>query len=202
MDEPYSSNLAPDTDDAEDPPLIAFEPVPLRSRHDGWTVDKQYAFIQALAETGIVEEACRRVGMSRTSADKLRSRPSGTHFRRAWQTALDYALYRVEENAHRRARDGVARPIFYKGEQVGEWRYYDERLTAFLLRCYRPERYGRARELQPHELDEFGEDMGPEDPGITLDGGLSGIEFQARDVPLEDLDDELEAPLYDGAEGS
>jgi hypothetical protein len=202
MEEPTPSDLKPATGDAEDQSLTPFDPVPLRSRHDGWTVDKQYAFIQALAETGIVEEACRRVGMSRTSADKLRSRPSGAHFRRAWQTALDYALYRVEENAHRRSREGVPRPIFYKGEQVGEWRYYDERLTAFLLRCYRPERYGRARELQPHELDEFGEDMGPEDPGITLDGGLSGIEFQARDVPLEDLDDELEAPLYDGAEGS
>jgi hypothetical protein len=140
--------------------------------------------------------------MSRTSADKLRHRPEGAPFRHAWQDALDYALYRVEENAHRRAREGVARPIFYKGEQVGEWRYYDERLTAFLLRCYRPERYGRARELQPPCLDEFGEQVGPEDPGITLDGGLTAIEFQARDVPLEDLDDDPEASLEDYPEGS
>jgi hypothetical protein len=169
---------------------------------DGWTVEKQYAFIEALAETGIVEEACRRVGMSRTSADNLRRRPCGAPFRRAWQTAIDYALYRVEENAHRRALEGVARPIFYKGEQVGEWRYYDERLTAFLLRCYRPERYGRARELQPPCLDEFGEEMGPEDPGITLDGSLSEIEWRARDVPLVELDDDPEAPTDDGSERS
>jgi hypothetical protein len=190
----------PDTSNSK--PAIPFDPVPLRHRNDGWTVEKQYAFIQALAETGIVEEACRRVGMSRTSADKLRHRPEGAPFRHAWQDALDYALYRVEENAHRRAREGVARPIFYKGEQVGEWRYYDERLTAFLLRCYRPERYGRARELQPPCLDEFGEQVGPEDPGITLDGGLTAIEFQARDVPLEDLDDDPEASLEDYPEGS
>ena len=202
MDEPHSNNLKPATGGSEDQPVIPFDPVPLRSRHDGWTVEKQYAFIQALAETGIVEEACRRVGMSRTSADKLRSRPSGAHFRRAWQTAVDYALYRLEENAHRRSREGVPRPIFYKGEQVGEWRYYDERLTAFLLRSYRPERYGRARELQPQRRDELGEDMGPEDPGITLDGGLSAVEWRAWDVPLEDLEDELEAGPDDGAEGS
>ena len=176
--------------DEQKKPLIPFTPVPVRARSDGWSVEKQYAFIEALAETGIVEDACRRVGMSRTSADNLRRRPQGAPFRHAWQTAVDYAMYRIEEEAHRRSRDGVARPIFYKGEQVGEWRSYDERLTAFLLRCYRPERYGRARELPAPRCDEFGEDMGPEDPGITLDGGLSEIEWNARDVPFEVGDDD------------
>ncbi len=123
--------------------VIPFEPVPVRPRRDGWTVEKQYAFIEALAETGIVEEACRRVGMSRTSADNLRRRPCGVHFRRAWEAALDYSLYRIEEDAFTRSRRGVARPIFYKGEQVGEWRHYDERLTMFLLRSRRPQRYGK-----------------------------------------------------------
>jgi hypothetical protein len=151
--------------------IIPFTPVPVRHRNDGWTVEKQYAFIEALAETGIVEEACRRVGMSRTSADKLRRRPQGVHFRRAWQTACDYALYRVEEESHRRSREGVVRPIFYKGEQVGEWRYYDERLTAFLLRCYRPERYGRARELPVPRVDEFGHDLGPKIPASRSTAG-------------------------------
>ena len=40
---------------------IPFEPVKLRPRHDGWTAERQYRFIQALAETGCVEEACRWV---------------------------------------------------------------------------------------------------------------------------------------------
>ncbi|MEO7634756.1 MAG: hypothetical protein ABIS38_03795, partial [Sphingomicrobium sp.] len=30
------------------------------------------------------------------------------------------------------------RPIFYKGEQVGEWRHFDERLTVYLLATRRP----------------------------------------------------------------
>jgi len=34
--------------------LIPFAPFPVRARHDGWTVEKQYAFIEALAE--IVED--------------------------------------------------------------------------------------------------------------------------------------------------
>jgi hypothetical protein len=179
-------------DDEENEPKalpIPFEPVPVRHRHDGWTVEKQCAFIEALAETGVVEEACRRVGMSRTSADKLRRRPCGAQFRRAWETAVDYALYRIEENAHRRAREGVARPLFYKGVQVGEWRYYDERLTRFLLRSYRPERYGNAvSQLRACEGDE--EEELSRDPGIVLDGGLTEIEFNARDVPLDDDDND------------
>ena len=163
-------------------PLIPFTPVPVRHRNNGWTVEKQYAFIEALAETGIVEEACRRVGMSRTSADNLRRRPCGLHFRRAWEAALDYSLYHIEEKVFGRARRGVARPIFYKGEQVGEYRHYDERLTMFLLRTRRPQRYGKWIErMLAHEPDEGVS----EENGIMLDGGLDGIEFDARGVSQE-----------------
>lgn len=174
--------------------LIPFTPVPVRARHDGWTVDKQYAFIEALAETGIVEEACRRVGMSRTAADNLRRRPYGTHFRRAWQAAVDYALHRLEESAHRRAREGVARPIFRGGEQVGEYRHYDERLTMFLLRSYRPERYGKPleRPLAPDALEDE-DDHARDDPGIALDDGLTGLELLANDVP-PDMERDDDAP--------
>ena len=169
-------------------PLILFEPVPVRPRHDGWTVEKQYAFIEALAETGVVEEACRRVGMSRTSADNLRRRPEGVHFRRAWEAAIDYSLHLIEEDAFTRSRRGVARPIFHKGEQVGEWRHYDERLTMFLLRSRRPQRYGKwiDRMLAPDDEDEAAQ----QEPGIVLDGGLTGIEFGARDIPLDDEDEQ------------
>jgi hypothetical protein len=191
MEEPYSSKAVRGTDGAEDQPLIPFEPVPVRPRHDGWTVEKQYTFVEALAQTGIVEEACRRVGMTRTSFDKLRHRPCGVHFRRACQAALDYGLHRVEENAHRRAREGVARPIFHKGEQVGEYRHFDERLTMFLLRSYRPERYGKARDLPPAvDDDEYVDEYERNDPGLDLEGQLTGIEFRAGDVPAEDEDDE------------
>lgn len=174
--------------------LIPFEPVPVRSRHDGWTVEKQYAFIEALAETGIVEEACRRVGMSRTSADNLRRRSCGLHFRRAWDAAIDYSLYRIEEDAFTRSRHGVARPIFYKGEQVGEYRHYDERLTMFLLKSRRPQRYGKwiDRMLAPQQ-----DEVASEDPGITLEGGLSSIEWEAHDVPPEDGENGLDG---DGSE--
>lgn len=41
---------------------VKFEPAQLRPRHGGWTAERQIAFIEALAETACVEEACRAGG--------------------------------------------------------------------------------------------------------------------------------------------
>lgn len=156
-----------------------FTPAPVRYRHDGWTPERQKAFIEALAETGIVEEACRRVGISDTAAYELRRQPRGAPFRKAWDAALDYSIHLVEQDSVIRSRKGVARPIFYKGEQIGEWRHFDERLTMFLLRTRRPERYGKwlDKMLAPD----------PDDPdfdaAIRLDGGLEEIEWSADHHP-------------------
>ena len=170
-------------------PQIHFTPVVLRARHDGWTAEKQIAFIEALAETGIVEDACRRVGMSDTSARALRHRPSGMSFRKAWEAAVDYSSHLIEEEANLRSRRGVARPIFYKGEQVGEYRHFDERLTMFLLRTRRCERYGKWIEQTFEPAPEDCEIDHP-DAAIRLDGCIERIEWQAH----QDSEDEGNEP--------
>jgi hypothetical protein len=119
------------------------EPVRLRYRHDGWTPDKQLEFIQALADCGCVETAARAVGMSRQSAYALRRRPDAQAFRLAWRAAKDVMVERLDDAAMSRAINGVPIPIFHNGEQVGERRHFDERLTMFLLRYRDPVRYGR-----------------------------------------------------------
>lgn len=53
-----------------------------------WTPAKQRAFLHALAETGSVARAARAVGMSRSSAHRLRVRLAGTLFDRMWATVL------------------------------------------------------------------------------------------------------------------
>ena len=183
------SPVAAIAESADEDSATPFTPAQLRPRHDGWTALKQIAFIEALAESGCVEEACRRVGMSDTSAYKLRRRPCGAAFRKAWDAALDYSLSRLEQAALGRALNGVARPIFHRSEQVGEWREYDERLTMFLLRARRPERFGKwiERMLAP----EFDEETNHPDPAIRLDGGLESIEW-AGDRDTGDDEDENE----------
>lgn len=126
-----------------DAPDVTFEPVLLRARHDGWSGEKQVAFIRALAEGGCVDAACGHVGMSVKSAYALRARPDALSFRHAWEAALAQAVQRLSDAALSRAIHGVPRPVFFGGEQIGEWRHYDERLTMFLLRYRDPDRYGK-----------------------------------------------------------
>lgn len=153
-----------------------------RPRHDGWTVERQEAFLKALAACGCVTHACRVVGMSRESAYELYNRESAFAFRRGWDAALDCSVRLVEDEAWSRAVKGVARPVFYQGEQVGEYRHYDERLTMFLLRYRRPHRYAEIPKLTPIVHPPGWEDEGP-DP----DEAIGTLDFY-----LEDLVDQAE----------
>lgn len=165
--------------------------VSVKSRHDGWTPDRQHAFIAALAESGCVTEACAAIGISTCSAYRLRARPDASIFRQAWDVALDYAIRRLGDAALSRALHGVARPVFYQGEQIGERRHFDERLTMFLLRYRDPVRYGAwldAMEARRH----------PDGPGITLAYALNSVFDAAHGVTPDEDDDEPDRPLAEG----
>jgi hypothetical protein len=142
------------------PQLRDFDPVPLRHRGDGWTPDRQVEFIQALAETACVADACRSVGMSERSAYNLRARPDAGSFRDAWIAAIEYSMRRLSDAVVSRAIHGVATPIFYKGEQVGERRSYNDRLAMFLLQRRDPLFHGVWRDTldwngDPHYASEM-----------------------------------------------
>ena len=176
---------------SEDKPLITFTPVPVRPRHDGWTAERQIAFVEKLADTNSITAACKHVGMSRESVRKLRRRPCGRELRDACDAALDCGYADVEEAAAERSKNGVARPIFYRGEQVGEWRHYDERLTMFLLRFRRRHRFGAGADAPtyPPPIVYGPDEQIPFDPESELDGCLDGIEF-APELPPEEGDED------------
>lgn len=69
-------------------PIPAFAPVPGRARRDGWTVERQRAFIASLARTGCVGRAARAAGMSRESAYRLKQREGAWSFTAAWDSIL------------------------------------------------------------------------------------------------------------------
>ena len=115
-----------------------------------YSIHVEYVPQQALAESACVAEACRAVGMSERSAYALRARADAISFRNAWDIALDYAIRRLSDAVVSRAISGVAVPVFFQGEQIGERRYYDERLAMFLLRYRDPLRYGKWLDKQEH----------------------------------------------------
>ncbi|MEO0690146.1 MAG: hypothetical protein AAFY51_07570 [Pseudomonadota bacterium] len=102
-------------------------------RHDGWTAEKQTAFLRMLAATQSVSAAAKAVGMSRQSAYKLRARLEDGPFGAAWRLASQSGRSRLVEAALDRAINGVEVPHYWQGELIGTSRRYDERLTALLL---------------------------------------------------------------------
>lgn len=140
----------------KEPP--AFEPVPVRPRRDGWNAERQCAFIDALAESGCVEEACKRVGMGVSSAYALRARMDAIAFRAAWDAAIVAAVQRLSDAMFSRAIHGTVTPVFYKGEQVGERRRYDHRLGMFILRYRAQHQYGAWRDsMEQHQIGGYNE---------------------------------------------
>lgn len=127
-------------------PQFPFTPVALTARHDGWTAERQIAFINALAEGGCVTDAARAAGMSVRSAYRLRALPQAGSFRLAWDNAMEWAIQLLQDAVLSRAIKGVPVPHYHGGKKVGEHRRYDERLAQFLLRTRAPALYGRAAE--------------------------------------------------------
>jgi hypothetical protein len=99
----------------------AFLPVPLRARHDGWTPERQAAFLVALAGTGSVLAAARKVGMSRESAYQLRKHSGAASFAAAWDALLGGGGPGRKLTAHERmqaALSGRIKPVVWRGECI------------------------------------------------------------------------------------
>jgi hypothetical protein len=94
-------------------------------RADGWTYERQVAFLMALSETGLVSAACKVAEMSVASAYALRREARGVAFHLGWQAAhllardqledvlLEAAIggvesitTRIEKTTHRRVLNG------------------------------------------------------------------------------------------------
>jgi hypothetical protein len=129
--------------------LLDFAPVPVAARADGWTPERQRAFIEALADTGSVPLAAKAVCMGVEGAYRLRRRPDAAAFADAWDAAYGTITRRLTDSAFDRAIHGVRNPVFFAGEVVGERIQYDERLTRFLLERHDPRGYGYLHDAEP-----------------------------------------------------
>ena len=115
-----------------------FEPVPLRSRRDGWTPQRQRAFIALIAKGLRPGRAAEWVGMRRQGAYGLRKHPGAEGFAAAWEAAAAHASGRrtvtlPENSLYVRAVKGIQVPIRYRRRVVGTTRHVDNRALARLL---------------------------------------------------------------------
>jgi len=131
------------------PAFLRFAPVPVRARHDGWTPDRQFRFVLAIARGAGPGEAARSVGLSRQTAHALRRKPGAEGFAAAWDAAAAFA--------DQAAAAGRARPAGALGfETIMVPRFYRGRLIGFVAR---EDHAAALRTLGA--LDRFAERMDP-----------------------------------------
>ncbi len=132
-----------DAPEPYDPADYRWVPVRRRPRLDGWTEEKQRRFIEMLADSGLVGDAAKAVGMSRESAYRLRRSPHGAAFARAWDAARQHAAGLIEDIMFERAIRGVEQELYNgEGEVTATRLVHDNRLLKYLLSHLKPERYG------------------------------------------------------------
>jgi hypothetical protein len=133
-DDPAARNDSPAAPSDDAPPEIAFTPVPrLRNRRDGWTPERQRAFISALAACGSVGAAAREAGVSRRGAYRLVEAPGGEDFARAWDDAVAIGHERTRCEALERALHGGWVPVYRKGKLVRVELRRSDRLAIALI---------------------------------------------------------------------
>lgn len=114
---------------------IANEPILIctaATRHDGWTGEAMAKFLETLADTGIVLDACDAAHKSSTAAYALRRREP--LFAEAWEKALTIARDRLSDTLLARSLEGNVERIIKDGEIVAEKHFLDNRLGLAILR--------------------------------------------------------------------
>lgn len=105
------------------------------TKRENW----QEKFLAAFSETGMVTEACKAVGVGRTTV--YRERQLDEEFALRWADIEEETTERMEREAYRRGTEGVDKPVFQGGKQVGSVREYSDSLLQFMLKARRPEKY-------------------------------------------------------------
>lgn len=115
---------------------------------------RRTCFIELLRRTANVSRAAREAGLA--SSTVYRQRAKSKAFAADWDNAVAEALDALEEAVLGRVRDGVAKPVFFGGAQVGTVRQYSDQLAMFVLKSKRPEIYNRVPQAVA-EADEMTE---------------------------------------------
>ena len=103
------------------------------------TPKKRAEFVAALRGGQSVSDACQAAGIARQRVYEWREDDSD--FAAEWNVALDEGTDALEDEAKRRAVDGVDEPVFYQGKEIAKVKKYSDTLLMFLLKGRRPDKF-------------------------------------------------------------
>jgi len=100
-----TAGLAGEADFSHLGDLLEFQPVPRKTeRADGWSPEKQRAFIAALSVTGSKRQAAKAVGMAAFGIDQMLKHEGNASFKAAFERAMAIA----KQNGSMRIASGIA----------------------------------------------------------------------------------------------
>jgi hypothetical protein len=108
------------------------------------------AFIAHLRDIPNVVRAARLVG--RTPNGFRTYRKLDPEFDKAWEEAISDGIEALEAELHRRAFEGIDKPVTFQGVITDSYKEYSDTLAMFLLKAHRPDKY-RERSDVNHTVD-------------------------------------------------
>lgn len=120
---------------------------------------KKRAFLAAYSECCRVGEAAKLAGIDRDRHyEWLRD---DSDYRDTFEATKELVCQQLEDEAVRRAREGVDEPVFYQGEECGTIRRYSDTLLIFIMKGAMPAKYRENRSIElsgpggaPIEIDD------------------------------------------------
>jgi hypothetical protein len=108
---------------------------------------KKRAVLMAYVEMGRIKPACQAAQTDFSLHYYWLKHDAA--YRAAYAEAQTICAQHLEDEAIRRARDGVRRTLFHQGDPIGEELRYSDTLLIFLLKGAMPDKYG---DKVKHEL--------------------------------------------------
>jgi len=99
----------------------------------------QAKFLAAYRATARIDVSAATAGISTAAHYKWVA--TDPEYVKELDKARDEALSLLEDEAHRRAVQGVEEPVFYQGEVCGTKLNYSDTLLIFLMKAANPEKY-------------------------------------------------------------
>jgi hypothetical protein len=130
------------------------------------------AFLAALAEHGVINRACEAVGIDRQTVWIRRQK--NPDFAAQCELAIEMSADKLEQEARRRALEGVEEPVYQGGQLVGTRLVYSDSLLALMLK-------GRRKKVFADRTEVTGANGGPVKAAIVIATGVPS------DVPDTDI---------------
>lgn len=119
-------------------------------RAEPLTKELKAMFIRVLAQKGgNVTATCRDLMVSIASAK--RAKDEDPEFSIGWYEAIEIGNIMLEDEARRRAMDGIDKPIYFKGRRIDTIREYSDALLKFILSKRKKDIFGDKLTLEGGE---------------------------------------------------